>query len=118
VRKEFSAAVRKAAKKRADGHCEGCKTPLKRFDYDHHIPLGLGGTSTLENCKVLCTGSATSCHAIKTKEDTAIMRKADAQRKYQDGTGRTKTKFAQKPKILREGKPSLPPRPLFGDIKS
>lgn len=37
-----------------------------RIEYDHTIPLQLGGDSSLENCQVLCS----VCHRHKTaKED-------------------------------------------------
>lgn len=67
-RKEFSQAVRKAALERAAGRCEGCGKPLEpgRYTYDHTIPWRRGGTSTLENCKVLCSGRPEDCNSKKT----------------------------------------------------
>lgn len=116
-RKEFPKKVRIAALKRADGKCEGCGQPLKagRFQFDHVVPDGLGGEPTLENCKVLCSGSRASCHGIKThEEDTPRMRKADAQRDAYQGTTRKKVKIPQRPKAERPpGKAPLPPRPMF-----
>ena len=79
ARKEFSQTVRKARLEHAAGKCEGCKRPLQqnRYQFDHHVPDGLGGKPTFDNCRVLCSGSKTSCHAIKTEEDKKIMQKAD-----------------------------------------
>lgn len=63
-RREFSTQVRRAAFRRADGHCECCTRPLSVGDvhFDHVIPDRLGGEPALENCEVLCR----SCHAVKT----------------------------------------------------
>lgn len=117
ARKEFPKKVKVAALKRADGKCEGCGQPLKpgRFQFDHIVPDGLGGEPTLENCKVLCSGSRASCHGIKThEEDTPRMRKADAQRDALLGTTRVRKKIPQPPRApKRPSKQPLPPRPLF-----
>ncbi|HEV2557272.1 MAG TPA: HNH endonuclease signature motif containing protein [Microvirga sp.] len=79
MRREFPARVKAQAAKRANGHCEGCgaKLTVGGYHYDHTKPDGLGGEPTLENCKVLCLG----CHKDKTRADTAVMTKADNQRK-------------------------------------
>lgn len=70
-RREFSKPVRRAARERAAGHCEGtrpdglrCNAVLQdgRYHYDHDIPDGLGGEPELWNCKVLCL----VCHKEKT----------------------------------------------------
>jgi 5-methylcytosine-specific restriction protein A len=119
-RKEFSKKVKTAAYKRCGGpdkpKCEGCGRPLVagRFQFDHVKADGLSGEPTLENCKVLCSGGKTSCHAIKTASDTAIMRKADAQRDAHRGTTRKKAKIKAPPKAEKPaGKASLPPRQLY-----
>lgn len=70
-RREFSKPVKRAARERAAGHCEGtrpdglrCDAVLQdgRYHYDHDIPDGLGGDPELWNCKVLCL----VCHKLKT----------------------------------------------------
>ncbi len=81
-RREFSKPVKRAARDRAAGHCEGtrpdglrCDAVLQdgRFHYDHDIPDGLGGEPELWNCKVLCL----VCHGIKTaKRDVPTIAKA------------------------------------------
>lgn len=67
-REEFSLAVRKAAWARCGGRCEGCGKVLVKggFTYDHTQPWRRGGSSTLENCKVLCKGPRDSCDYRKT----------------------------------------------------
>ena len=71
ARKEFTAAVKRAAWARCGGRCEGtlstgirCNAVLngKRKDFDHINPDGLTGQPTLENCAVLCE----LCHLEKT----------------------------------------------------
>lgn len=70
-REEFPQAVRRAAWKRCGGHCEGCGRALERgrYTYDHTIPWRRGGSSTLDNCKVLCRDGPTSCDWIKTHRE-------------------------------------------------
>lgn len=67
-RQEFSTAVRRAAWARCAGRCEGCGLPLTKggFTYDHTIPWRRGGPSTLDNCRVLCSGPKDSCDWEKT----------------------------------------------------
>lgn len=117
ARKEFTKKVKLAALKRADGKCEGCGQPLQpgRFQFDHIVPDGLGGEPTLENCKVLCSGSRASCHGIKThEEDTPRMRKADAQRDAHQGTTPARRKIPQPPRAPKKPSKPLPERrPMF-----
>jgi 5-methylcytosine-specific restriction endonuclease McrA len=110
-RKEFSVKTKKAALKRANGKCEGCEQPLKDggFHFDHAKPDGLSGNTDLENCQVLCVG----CHKLKTREDTKIMRKADAQRAIANNLKPPKQKIPYRKPEKRMSKPSLPPRPMF-----
>jgi 5-methylcytosine-specific restriction endonuclease McrA len=73
-RKDFPASVKKAVRERADYTCEnplGCDKSA--VEVDHIIPEGLGGKSTYENARLLCT----ECHRIKTALDTKMMLKAD-----------------------------------------
>jgi 5-methylcytosine-specific restriction endonuclease McrA len=64
-RQEFSVSVKRAAAKRANGHCEECTRRLSVGDYhyDHAVADQLGGAPTLDNCRVLCR----SCHRAKTR---------------------------------------------------
>ena len=81
-RNEFPAAVKRAAFRRCCGdkgrpHCEGCGRELRSGEiiYEHVQPDGLGGEPTAENCKVF---GLKCCATPKTKDDNAIMTKADA----------------------------------------
>lgn len=64
MRHEFTSKTKAEAAHRAKGHCEECGRKLMTGDYhyDHVVPAGLGGESTLDNCQVLCR----SCHSVKT----------------------------------------------------
>lgn len=59
ARQEFSKPVRRAARLRADGRCEGagcgCTLTVGKFQYDHVIPDWMGGEPVLSNCQLLCT---------------------------------------------------------------
>jgi 5-methylcytosine-specific restriction protein A len=115
-RKEFSATTKKAALKRAKGHCEGCAQPLRdgHFHFDHDQPDGLSGQPTLENCRVLCL----PCHKAKTREDVARMTKADNQRKSHQGLKPPpKAKLPTKQKEPKVGKLLPPRRSLFIEVK-
>lgn len=86
-RKEFPAAVKRAALARAAGYCEGCPHPPSKlhkgkYHFDHVIPDGLTGVPTLDNCKVLCT----VCHAEKTRNDVGMIAKAKRVEAVQNGT--------------------------------
>lgn len=60
---EFSAKTKLEAWERCAGRCEECLTRIvARPEYDHKLPLALGGASDLLNCQVLCQ----KCHRIKT----------------------------------------------------
>ena len=78
--RSFSAKIEDEAEARAQGKCEDCGGQLKpgKYQFDHIKPHGLGGESTLENCRVRCI----RCHLAKTLEDDMpSMRKADKQAK-------------------------------------
>lgn len=62
-------------RRRQHGRCSDCRAPLKDgfTQYDHMVPVKLGGASTLDNFQALCTKP---CHAVKTKRDVAAIAKA------------------------------------------
>lgn len=119
MRMEFPAKVKDQAAARAGGKCQRCGLPFagKPMHFDHILPAALGGAPTLANCAVLCV----PCHAEKTgKEDIPRIRKADRQRRAHLGIKREdgqKIKSPGFPKKPRTPKPSLPPRPMYEDIK-
>lgn len=68
------------------GHrCLACKRKLKQVEFDHVIPLGLGGTNALDNWAALCP----ACHHTKTAADLRQIAKAKRQRRYHE-TGRSR----------------------------
>jgi 5-methylcytosine-specific restriction endonuclease McrA len=78
--RNFSARIEDEALARAKGMCEDCGGQLKpgKYQFDHIKPHGMGGESTLENCRVRCV----VCHIKKTMDDDMPpMRKADKQAK-------------------------------------
>lgn len=85
-RRDFTRAIKAEAFQRAEGRCEhvysadGARCNKKLFPgdihYDHVIPHGLGGTSTIENCACLCKAH----HGEKTARlDVPRIAKADRQ---------------------------------------
>ncbi len=79
---EFSAKVRDQAAIRANGRCERCGDKLKGSgEFDHILPAAYGGKPVLMNCHVLCR----PCHVEKTGKDVRGMRKADRQRRNDNG---------------------------------
>lgn len=87
---EFSAKTKlqgwERCKRDGKPHCELCGLPIvSRPDYDHKVPVGLGGDSSLQNLQVICW----PCHRHKTHaEDRPIMAKADRQKKSAAGIKR------------------------------
>ena len=85
----FSENVRVAAFVRCGGACqgEGCGRKLRSgsYQYDHVIPVSIGGKSDLANCQVLCR----RCHNDKTaKHDTPRAAKTKRQKAKHEGTFR------------------------------
>ena len=64
TRRNFSAAVKRAAWQRCNGRCQDCTAPVAAggFIYDHIVPWELTRDSSLGNCQVLCL----SCDDDKT----------------------------------------------------
>lgn len=61
---------------RQDGRCLMCKKSLqldrhpKQWQVDHVKPVGIGGTSAIENLQALCT----ECHQQKTNSELSLVR--------------------------------------------
>lgn len=121
---EFPAKVRDQADARAKGCCETCGLPFKgRPQYDHVLPAALGGQPTLANCRAICV----PCHKAKTADDVGRIRKADRQRRADNGAKLPSKRLVQsagftksepKPKagaarIDKSALPLLPRRPMF-----
>ncbi len=83
ARREFSAKVKVAAFERAGGRCESCKVKIRPGngpEYDHSTPAAVGGSATIDNCRVLCR----NCHGAKTARTDVpqIARTKRIQRKH------------------------------------
>lgn len=61
---EFSPKTKAARFLHAAGRCEGCGVKLRpgNIEYDHEIPVALGGDNSIDNCRCLCR----NCHGAKT----------------------------------------------------
>ena len=83
----FSEDVRLAAFMRCGGLCESCGRKLRpgSYQYDHVVPVSIGGPSTAANCQVLCR----QCHNDKTaKLDTPRAAKTKRQKAKHEGSFR------------------------------
>lgn len=62
---------------RQNGVCPGCDITAFTWEFDHVIPLELGGSHSLDNLQALCP----PCHKLKTREDLGRIAKAKRQAK-------------------------------------
>lgn len=76
---EFTAKIKIEAWQRCGGYCEDCLARIVgRAEYDHRLPLALGGASDINNIQVLCA----KCHRLKTSgEDVPRIAKAKRQQR-------------------------------------
>lgn len=72
-RTAFPKAVRLAVEARSGGVCEKLGCAGKAAEFDHGIPVAIGGASDLANCFHLCA----ECHRKKTALDVKLIAKAD-----------------------------------------
>ena len=87
---EFTAKVKVAAFERSSGHCDECTARVIAPEYDHRVPLAMGGESTLENCEVLCR----ACHRLKTStQDIPRIAKTKRMKAKHRGAKRPKGKI-------------------------
>jgi 5-methylcytosine-specific restriction endonuclease McrA len=63
--------------------CFSCSKPLEDVEFDHVIPLRLGGANDPNNWAALCP----QCHKKKTRTDLVRIAKAKRQRRFHE-TGR------------------------------
>ena len=79
IRLEFSKRTKLEAFHRSGGHCEVCKAKLSTgfIEYDHIIPLAMGGNSDADNISCVCS----TCHRLKTStQDIPAIAKSNRQR--------------------------------------
>lgn len=77
MRLHHSLRVKETLLAKQNGKCSLCGQELcGRIDWDHIIPLALGGPDTPENLQAV---HADGCHSEKTKQDIKRIRKADRQ---------------------------------------
>lgn len=72
--------VRERIAARADDCCQSCRRSIRpplRAEYDHVVPLILGGQHRETNLQLLCH----ECHGLKTKRDVKIKAKVARIRK-------------------------------------
>lgn len=74
------------------GQCLSCGAALIAVEFDHIIPLGLGGENTPDNWAALCPG----CHKTKTRADVKRIAKAKRQRRFHE-TGRSRARTLRSP---------------------
>jgi hypothetical protein len=65
--------------------CLGCDKPLADVEFDHVVPLSLGGSNQIDNWAALCP----RCHRRKTSDDLRRLAKAKRQRRYHE-TGKSR----------------------------
>lgn len=126
ARHEFTKATKRAALTRSGHKCEAagprygfeegqrCNCNLSLgVQFDHDVPDGLGGDTSLENCRAVCI----RCHSFKTRNDVAQIAKMKRQRDrnsgVKDGPKLKGLPFAKSIKSARREKREqlpLPPR--------
>lgn len=128
ARTEFTKATKRAALTRSGHKCEAagprygfeegqrCNCNLSLgVQFDHDVPDGLGGDTSLDNCRAVCI----RCHSFKTRNDVAQIAKMKRQQDRNNGIKKPgpKIKSAPFPKtekaMKREPKPTLPPRRIY-----
>jgi HNH endonuclease len=61
---------REAARRRANGRCEGCHHPHGRLQCDHIVNYAVSRSHALANLQMLCVGAGSCrCHEKKTAQE-------------------------------------------------
>ncbi|MCC6786762.1 MAG: HNH endonuclease [Hyphomonadaceae bacterium] len=90
-RRRPSSTLRRLILSVQNGRCFSCGAALVDVEFDHVIPLGLGGDNSPDNWAAVCP----PCHTAKTRLDLKRMAKAKRQRRYHEtGRSRAKSKFS------------------------
>ena len=64
----FSIVMITEIRTRQKSHCNICNKYTEAGEFDHIIPVCVGGTSWIDNCQFLCI----NCHRLKTKKEQQI----------------------------------------------
>ena len=91
----------------AKPHCAICGFKLGKLDevdFDHRIPLALGGTNEKENFQ----GLHKNCHKEKTRQDVKAISKANRIRKKRLGLTKPKKSIPSRPFGTRKKQNDLP----------
>lgn len=84
TRRRFAARTYASRLAEYEGRCASCGIVTggaAGLEWDHIIPLELGGSDTIDNLQPLCRG----CHKAKTAQDVKAIRKAERQRQRTAG---------------------------------
>lgn len=114
ARKSFSTKERTRLFALNKGICHICdgkiNANLEAWEIEHVNPLAMTGDNSDENLKL----AHQKCHAIKTKQDVALIAEAKRREAKFKGAKRPSSPLAAKPKAPKQStKPSLPPRQMF-----
>lgn len=89
TRRQFSARAKAKRLLEFNGRCADCECKVggaAGLEFDHIIPLELGGDDEIENLQPLCK----VCHKAKTRGDVDAIRKAERMRQREAGIKRTR----------------------------
>ena len=92
LKKEYVRALVRAT-------CNMCADALETVEFDHILPLNLGGRTAVDNLQALCR----ACHKVKCRADIRIIAKAKRQKRAAElGRGRKpKGKIAGSSKTMQ-----------------
>jgi 5-methylcytosine-specific restriction endonuclease McrA len=108
-RKKFSKKSLEKLLATFNGKCRMCQCAIdgtSGLEWDHRVPLAIGGEDALENLEPLCI----RCHRTKTKTDVATIAKATRQRQRNLGIRKPKARIPAPPKAEKKPGKQLPPR--------
>lgn len=116
-RKSFSTKERTRLFALNKGICHICEgkidDSLDAWEIEHVNPLAMTGDNSDDNLKL----AHKKCHAVKTKQDVALIAEAKRREAKFKGAKRPSSKLAAKPKAPKQSTKQLPPRKrdIFGN---
>lgn len=117
-RKKFSKKDLRELLQKFNEKCRMCQCDIdgaSGLEWDHRIPLAIGGDDALDNLEPLCI----RCHRTKTKGDQATIAKTRRQRDRNQGIRKPtrKIQYLKAEKPVRDRLP-IPPRRSVYDAAS